>query len=405
MVKTMNKDDVLYRATIANFSISEIGRISGKPINGAVKTAIDNAKKATKAGTMKAGEGKIGTIDGHLYLRIKDGSSHEDDFLIVKNYTVPGVGPVRDGAYLRKVADYIQIRTDAFNKLATGEKAIKTILGQLTRILEMVEGNTEEAKRGQYGMETPADRAAKHLKDAIGLGNDAQRTFDDEVHAPFSLHRDYAAPEGVDNADIAEYSRSFYLTKWRPKYGTALEYNKLCQTTIGQIRAEAKNARNFTQNANEANANYTSMIQEQLNLAQGEVRAMTEVWGLQKVDTVAPAVEKDILNLITMRKNTVLAEDERQTLIGRYLQTSNERMVQMANSHKRLQKHVTKMDEIVQKTKAIPKDQLKLAAVKDAVKGIAEANKAMASYVKDCGAHMKLALGSYAKMKKEAAIA
>jgi len=403
MGKTMNKDDVLYRAKIATFDIREIGRISGKPINTAVRSAVDDAKKATKAGTMKDGEGKIGTIEGHLFLRIKAGSSHEDDFLLAKNFVGAAVPVVHDQAYQNKVNTYIQVRTAAYDQLVNGEKAIKARLTTLEQMLGVAQGQADEAKRGGFGMNNPGDRAANTLRQAIALAHEAEQLFQDEVHAPFETHRSFAAPDGVDGQDIAEYSKSYYLTKFRPKYGKADEYRKLCQTTVAMIRAAAKNARNFADRAGEVKVNAVSMAQELEGLAAGEVKAMTKVWGLQAVDSVQRAIEGDIVRLNETRETPNIPAAEIETLTARYLQTSNERMVAMKNSYSRLQKHVAKMGEIVASLSGIPKDQLKVAEVKEAIKAVDTHSKTMAKYVKTVEGHMKLAGTAYVSMKKEAA--
>ena len=407
MAKTMKKEDVLYRKDVATFDVKEISKISGKPLNNAVKTAIEEAKKATKAGTMKAGEAKIGLIEGHLFLRIKAGSSHEDDFLIAKNFTPPNQDdqPVRDPAYKKKVSDYIEVRTEAYEKLVAGAKALKLELAKLddlnARALDMV----EEAKRGAFGLNNPADRADELVRKAILTTREVERLFTDEVHAPFETHRNFAAPDGVDNVDIAEYSRSYYLTKWRPVYGKAEENRRLAHTALAQIRAAASSARNFADRSDQVGANYESMTTELAALAEREVTAMTQVWGLQPVDGVARAVATDGEKIVGLRTQAKLAEAEREVLTERYLQTANERMVAMKSSYTRLRKHVDKMAELTGQIKTIPKPQLSLALVKEAVKRILAAEKAMTSYVKTAEGHIKAAGTAYAKVKKEAAVA
>jgi len=401
MGKTMDKADVKYRASIATFDVREVARISGKPVNGAIKTAIENAKKAVKAGTMKAGEGKIGLIDGHLYLRIKDGSSHEDDFLIVKNFTATPTAPVRDQQYQTKVNDYIRIRTDAFNQLVAGEKEIKTRLARITDLYSQVQDLVEEAKR--FGMNNPGDRAADLLRQAILLAGEAETLFKDEVHAPFEAHRTYKSPAGVEDADITEYARPWYLAKWRPKYGTADEYRKLCQSTVGQIRAAAKNARNFADHADQTKANYVSMVDELAMQAEGELKAASKVWGLQPIEGVAEALDKDVERITSLKTTPKITEQEKEVVAQRNLQTANERVVMMANSLKRLQKHVAKMEEITSQVAQVPKDQLKVGEVKAAIKRIETARKGLATYVKACEKHGKNAAAAFGRVKKAAA--
>lgn len=403
MAKTMDKKDVLYRAAADKFDLAQVQKISGKAANTAIKTAIADAKKAKKAGTMKAPEAKIGMIEGHLFLRLKDGSTHIDDFLIAKNFTAPGTPQMKGSAYKKLVDDYIKTRTDAFNKLVAGEKAVKAKANEIEQILAQVEDMADEAKRGMFGLNNPADRADGKLREAIALAVDAERLFRDECHQPFDEHRNFKSPTGVDPADVEEYSRSFYLSQWRPKYGKAQEYVKLAKTAVAQIRAAAKNARNFADRRDHADANYISMAEELAALAEGERQAATEVWGLQPVDSVARAVTEDASRIRGLAEQANLPEKDREALTTRYLQTSNERMVAMKSSYTRLQKHVAKMGEITKKVSAIPKPQLKLAKVKAALLRVAAAQKELAAYAKTSEGHIKAAGKAFAAVKKVAA--
>jgi hypothetical protein len=403
VVKTMKKEDVLYRAPIDQFDIGKISEISGKATSSALKTAIVEVKKGKKAGTYKKPEGKIGKIDQHLFLRLKDGDTHIDDFLIAKNFTGAAVAVDKGGAYKGKVAAYIKARTDGYNQLVAGEKQVKRLYGQLMTMLDQVKDTAEEAKRGGFGMTDPGGRAEKKVRDAIVLFTTIEKAFDDECHGPFSLHRDYKRPDDVDEEYVSEYTRTYYLTQWRPVYGKAKEYVELSKTAVAEIRAAAKNARNFADRAQHADANWVSMAEELAALAEGEVTAATKVWGLQPVEGVAQAVTDDGGKIVGLRTNTNVSDRDRDSMTERYLQTASERMVAMKNGYSRLKKHIEKMDSQVKQLKDIPKPQLKLDAVKTAVRRVDAADKALARYVKTVEGHIKEAGKAFATVKKEAA--
>lgn len=405
MPKTMNKADVLYRKDIASFDIAQISKISGKPLNNAVKSALEAAKKAVKSGEMKDGEGKIGLIEGHLFLRIKNGSKHEDDFLLVKNFTPPKDEdkPVRDPAYKKLVSDYIEARTTAYDQLVNGAKAIKAELAKLDEIKDRALDLLEEAKSGTFGYNDPGPRADELVKKAVLSTREIERLFKEEVHAPFDLHRNFASPKGVDNDDIAEYSRSFYLTKWRPVYGKAEENRRMAETTLGQIRDAAHSTRNFADVRSNKAENYTRLVESLATQAGEEVKAMTKVWGLQPIEDVTKGVNGDAKRIHDTRTDGQTPVNEREAVTARFLQTANERMVAMKTGYTRLQKHVEKMAEIANQLKGLPKEAASIAKVKEGVKTVAAAQKEMASYVKTVEGHMKDAAKAYANVKKEAA--
>ncbi|MEM9851420.1 MAG: hypothetical protein AAF761_05415 [Pseudomonadota bacterium] len=405
MPKTMKKADVIYRAAFARFDMGRITGISGKAIPSAVKNGLQDVKRAIKAGELKNVEMKIGTIEGNLFLRIKAGKTYVDDYLLIRNYAEagPSEAPVRDRAYQRKVDDYIETRVAAYDQLKAGEQAIKAMKGELETMLDLAQGLADEAKRGGFGTNNPGERAAVVLRDAVGLATEAKRVFDRNVHPPFDTHRNFKKPDGVDTLDIDEYGRSFYLSKWRPVYGKAKEYVKLCNTTVAQIRAAAKNARNFADHAEAAALNYKSMAEELAALAEQEVEDATQVWGLQPVDGVARAVTQDGTNMAGLRSQESLPQADLEKLTERYLTTASERMVSMNNGIKRLKTHQAKMVQILGRAKTIPKEMLRDKAVKAAVKRMQTADKALLAYVKSCATHAKAATAAFAKVKKVAA--
>lgn len=409
MPKTMNKEDVVYRAKLAVFDINAIKELSGRSPSSAVKVAIKEMSREKKSGALKDPELKIGKIGPHLYLRAKDKKTHLDDFLLAKNWTAPpdpDEAPVRDNAYRRKVADYIEIRKGALEEITMGEKEIKSWLAELQENLAFVQDLIPEAKAGFFGTNNPGDKATEKMHISIEIARTAKNLFDKNVHPPFQEHRNYKMPDGVDIADVDEYGRSFYLTQMRPKYGKAVEYVKLCNTTVAQIRAAAKNVRNFADHRDEEEANYRSMAGELVSLAENEVEAATQVWGLQPVEEVARAVGDDADKIIGLRAQV---EDEgldpgtAEQLTQRYLSTATERMVTMRNGYSRLKKHIQQMDGIVSRVKTIPKPMQKDRTVKDHIGNIAAAQKQLRTYVKAVDGHIKAAATAFTRVKKEAA--
>lgn len=406
MVKTMKKEDVLVRAKLDKFNVNCVKEHASKAAPSVVVTALKDLKRDKKAGKVKDPEVKLGLIEGHLFIRIKDGKKYLDDFLIKKNFeAAPDDGddaPVKDRAYMQKVKQYRDIRMEAFDQLIAGEKSIKRQLGELEDMLYRVQQIAEEAKAGNFGYSNPGDKAQTVLKDAIAKTKDMKSFFDAEVHAPFSEHRNYKKPDGVATEDVDEWGRSFYLSQWRPKYGKAVEYLKLAQTVVGQIRVAAKNAVNFTERSDNTVQNYRSYAQELAALVKAEVTDAGKVWGLQAPDEVTRAVTEDKDKLVGLRSQEKLGAADLEALTTRYLNTASERMVALANGFKRLQKHVEKQNEIAARLKTIPKSELKDKEIKNSIADIKKSVSDMKSYHKEVSGYVKSASSAFKEIKKEA---
>ncbi len=404
MAKTMKKEDVLYRAKAGQFDFGEFKRHAQRSPTTTIKTAIGDAVKAKKKGEMKEPEAKIGTIDGNLFLRIKDGSKHVEDFLIVKNFDAGAAdAPVRDNAYKKKVADFIRDRKNLLKVVSDGESEIKGIYNELKEDLLRLQDTTREAERGMFGHNDLGARADKTVKDAEGKLKAAQDVFDKTIHPIFDTHRSIRKPEGVDDNDVSDFGGPFYLSVVKPKYQKAAEFIKLCTTTIAQMKVAAKNTHNFVEKADDKLENYRTMAADLKTIAETELAESPKVFpATTPIADVKQSLENDLETIKRVKTDQPDLEGL-DGLVGRYLDNATGRLVGAKNGLSKLKQHTEKMNDIVGRAKDIPKAYVKDREIKTSLKDVVDAKKALDGFVKSSNKHLIEAAKVYAKVKKEAA--
>ena len=408
MAKTMNKSDVLYRAKATAFDFNQFKQHAKKQPSVTVKSAISDAIAAKKNKTMKDPEAKIGLIDGHLFLRIKDGSKHIDDFLIVKNFkSGKDDGPVRDANYTKMVKAFIDQRKALLKTVSDGEAAIKATLDELKSSLAFAQAKAQEAERGVVGYDNIADKVDKIVSQAEAKLAAAKRIFTKDIHPIFDKHRTIRKPEGVDDKDVDGYGGPFYLSTVKPVYKKAVEWLKLGDTTVEQIKAAAKNARRFVDNADDKLSNYRSLAADLKQFAQQEVvDGKASFAKTTPIEDVKESLENDLGRIKSIKATPPPGDDDGSKLAGlvrRYLENATGRVVGARNGFTRLEQHGDKMDKIVARLKEIPKAYLKDNTIKAEVKNVAGAKKDLDNFIKSSKKHLVAAAKVYSSIKSEAA--
>lgn len=401
----MKKDDVLYRAKAGQFSFDEFKKHAQRSPSTTVTVAVNDVIKAKKKGEMKDPEVKIGLIGAHLYLRIKDGKTHVDDFLITKNFTPANDDePVRDNAYKKKVADFIKSRKALLKDVSDGEAGIKAILVELKRDLQFAQGKVGEAERGAFGYNNPADKVDDLVKAAVVKLRTANDIFDDDIHPVFDEHRSVRAPVGVDSKDVSSYGGPFYLTSVKPVYKKAQEWLKLCNTLVDQMKASAKNARNFVDQSVAKLDSYRLMAVDLKGFAEQEVVAGEACFpSTTPIEDVAQSLTNDLASIKRIKETPPPDPTELPGMVRRYLDNSTGRVVGAKNGYSKLKKHGDNLNDVVSRAKEIPKAYLKDAQIKASLKDIVDAKKAFDGFVKSSNKHLTDAAKVFATIKKEAA--
>ncbi|MEM9198725.1 MAG: hypothetical protein AAGD12_12860 [Pseudomonadota bacterium] len=402
----MKKDDVKLRAKASSFNPSDAVALAGRSLPSAVTSAIKDAVKRQKAKELKDPEVKVGLIKGNLYLRLKDGSSHLDDFLLVKNWQDPTANPdpKKDAGYKKSLKDFIDVRMEALAVVQSGEKAVKAeylkIKEMRLRMLDVL----EEAKRGIGYGDRVVETADDIVKDAMSLAVAADKIRKD-IFKTYDEHRTFKTPEGLLQEDVSAYTRAFYLNRMKPAFAKAEEYVELCNTAIGQLRALSKDVRNHAKFRDQEDANNRSTIDELLKLLRQEQGAIQAVWGSKTpIDAIAESLSADV-GKIKKSKTDPYDETTRMSLVQGHLDNASGRVDGMKNAYSRLKKHLKIVDELAGRVKDLPKAAIKDNEVAAMVKAFGKTRKEIDVYVKECEGHMKKALTTYSTVKKEAAAA
>lgn len=109
MTGTMNKSDIQYECDeLAEVDWQEVRRLVGKSVPPLAEKEVKEAIKKQEAGKLKAPYLKVGLVDGDLVLRIKDGSKHISDVILVEAENVGRQSDVVElsGPEQKQVDDY-----------------------------------------------------------------------------------------------------------------------------------------------------------------------------------------------------------------------------------------------------------------------------------------------------------
>lgn len=396
MAGKMKKSDVKYQVKVAQFDQNRAKEIAGRAIPQGAKSLVDAAAKRLKKGEVKDPYVKIGLIKADLYMRIKDGDTDLDEFMLVKDWVDPAgtVAPVRDASYQKKLKDFVDDRRDSLTLIETKTREIKARYTRIESNLERARGNASEAERGSFGYRDVGAEASEKFSDSQRLFGELEKIFDDEIHPLFDRHRTLTKPAGVDDSDVSDWGKDWYLAKMRPKYASAKEYVELAKTAVAETRVAANRAIKFSgQNVNKLDA-YRQLAVELLEILRSETDRAQKLWAMSPPDNVAAGIISDA-------KQMKEATDPELKI--RHFNNASGRLIGLNNGHKRLGKHTAKITEIANRIKEIPREFQADTEIRQSLGALATQVSNHQAYVKTIDGHLKDAVKAFSVAKKLAA--
>lgn len=402
MPGTMDKADVkLSYEPLSDVDWSEVAKVVGKAVPQLCKTTVDEVLDGVKTRKYKKPYGKVGLIKKDLYFRIKDGSTHVDDILLVKNWTEPEGGEIELTKSQEEALDeWIQSRKDLLRLTEEGYEAAKESLKTLESDCELISTYLSMAKQGMKdtitgtGLESNARKAAELILEIENIVASINKIHDDDVFPTYDEHRTVTTPDvrhGLPQESYGEYGKTYFLQVVGPVYKKLDEIRKRADALFDGakkdyqllVRWSAEGASELENYAEEA-ANIRDQVSD-------EFKRMKAEEGMSPFNNLENGLLTDTKNLSTYGPE----------LLDRLLDNATGKITKAKETMKRILARQTTINEQVARVKKIPKQFQGAHEIKDILVEIARLQQQVVAYVKEMGRYLLDGIAQFEKFRKE----
>ena len=402
MAGKMDKKNVkLSFEPLASVKWDQVTQISGKGVPQLCKTTVKEVLAGVKAKKYKKPYGKVGLIGKDMWFRIKDGSTHIDDILLVKNWSMPaGTAVELTSQQQQGLKAWILTRQGLLKTCSDGVDAAQPLFRALQNKCDRLETYLDLAKNGSTetitgtGIEANVDKAKELLKDIQTTAAGIKQIHDRDVYPVYSTHRTVKSPDsslGLPQETYDEYAAKFYLQTVGPHFKKLDGYVKQSAALFEAAQKQYLLIVKWSSKAASALDNYKDEAQNLLDQMTEEFTKIKAEEGMSPFSNLENGLSSDTRNISTYAPN----------LLDRLFDNATGKITKAKETMKRILKRQTTVDQQLKKMKAIPKNILGSNDVKPFLVQTLTLHKEVTAYVKQQKTYLAAGAKQFLKLKKE----
>lgn len=403
MTATMNKEDVKLEYTpLSKVKWAEVQQTAGKAVPALAKTTVEEVLEGVASKKYKKPYGKVGLIKKDLWFRIKDGSTHIDDILLVKNWKEPSGGDQELTKEQEKgLKTWIDGRKLLLKICEDGLKDAKPHFKTVEDGCEKISIYLDLAKQGSTGtitgtgIEANADKAKNLVKEVQDALADMKQVHDRDVFPTYDHYRNKdKTPDkslNIPEALYDEYAAGFYLLTVGPVYKALSELIKKAESMLETAKKQYLLIVRWSSEASSALDNYKEEAQGVLDEMTEEFVKIKAEEGMSPFSNLENGLKTDTDNLSTYQSD----------LLDRLLDNATGKITKAKETMKRILGRMKTVEQQVNKLKAFPKPMQSNKDVKPTIVNALTLYKNIGVYVKQQQAYLIKGDKQFQKFRSE----
>lgn len=401
MAGTMDKADVkLSFEPLSSVKWDQVTQVSGKTVPQLCKTTVEEVLEGVKTKKYKKPYGKVGLIKKNLYFRIKDGNTHIEDILLVKNWSEPVQAEELTKPKQRALDEWIQSRKDLLKAVEDGHDNAKELVKSLDLKCSRIEDYLKMAKAGVKGtvtgtgLSSNADKATELLLEIKNAAEAIQKIHSDDVFPVYERHRTMKGPDekhDLPPASYGEYAKTFFLQTVGPVYKKLERVIKEAEAFFEGAKKNYELLVRWTSDGTSALDNYKEEAQIVFDEMTKEFNLMKSEEGMSPFINLQNGLLSDTNNLSEFAPE----------LLDRLLDNATGKITKAKETMKRILTREKTINEQFARVKAIPKPIQNDPLLKPILVKIVQLYPQVGAYVKQMTTYLLAGNKQFVKFRQE----